>query len=601
VTTVVSFLWGEGIRGAPGWGETYLRRLFAGLCRWATLPWRMVVFTDAANANFVPAGAERRALEPPEWTGCMPKLFAHSAQAGLKGQVLALDADSMVTGDMDPLLAWRGAFISRAGEAQAMKGVWRSGGNVQSFRAGSTRSLWELYAGGPQDFVAATQGCERFAIQKFGPEEQAFWQQERPGLIRHLKVELGADRGPARSAMGASLVIATGVTRPHQVQGELRRQWEALDVGLRLRVRGAAAKRDEDHLAPLIGSRGVQRGLRAAGVRLVRPGSAAELELVHAAAYEDGRLVPERLPDGKGPFLVVEKTDSAGVAPGHVEWLKDARVACWMKGYAMEPGTGYLAIGGRRHVAGLPEFEGEGEFERFPAGVDLCWGFGRHPRVLPFAFQAPLWERERKVDVGFAGRKALTFGAAGAALSGHRRRCAEAVRELAADGLRVWAPECRVSAPAYIRQMYDTRVAVSPWGYGESCIRDYEAVLAGCVVVKPWCGWVRDLSGIYEDGVVWCEPDWSDLGEKVKLALGVFKDSLRRLELRERVLEQWDGGVLGRMLAGRIWRAWQRRAESGERRAEGVEVGWEVVEAQWAPAPERPAVRRGGRRVLVDA
>lgn len=51
--------------------------------------------------------------------------------------------------------------------------------------------------------------------------------------------------------------------------------------------------------------------------------------------------------------------------------------------------------------------------------------------------------------------------------------------------LRVVRAEGTVSYHVYLNELRDSRVAVSPFGRGEICYRDFEAFAAGCVVVKP--------------------------------------------------------------------------------------------------------------------
>lgn len=50
---------------------------------------------------------------------------------------------------------------------------------------------------------------------------------------------------------------------------------------------------------------------------------------------------------------------------------------------------------------------------------------------------------------------------------------------------RVVTPEQPVSPEVYAREMSRSRICVSPFGYGELCWRDFEAILAGCLLVKP--------------------------------------------------------------------------------------------------------------------
>lgn len=71
----------------------------------------------------------------------------------------------------------------------------------------------------------------------------------------------------------------------------------------------------------------------------------------------------------------------------------------------------------------------------------------------------------------------------------------------------------------YMGILRRTKVVVSPWGYGEWCWRDFEAIRAGCVLLKPRCD-VVTCPNIYRDGwVEWYDPDHSDLENKIDKVL----------------------------------------------------------------------------------
>ena len=66
-----------------------------------------------------------------------------------------------------------------------------------------------------------------------------------------------------------------------------------------------------------------------------------------------------------------------------------------------------------------------------------------------------------------------------------------------------------------MRVLRSTKVVVSPWGYGEWCWRDFEAIRAGCVLMKPRCD-VVTAPDVYRDGwLEWYNPDHSDLNSRV--------------------------------------------------------------------------------------
>jgi hypothetical protein len=73
---------------------------------------------------------------------------------------------------------------------------------------------------------------------------------------------------------------------------------------------------------------------------------------------------------------------------------------------------------------------------------------------------------------------------------------------------------------AYMRELRASKVCFSPFGYGEVCWRDYEAILSGAVLLKP------DMSHIETD------PDVFVAGETympVRWDLADFEVQVRRL------------------------------------------------------------------------
>jgi hypothetical protein len=119
---------------------------------------------------------------------------------------------------------------------------------------------------------------------------------------------------------------------------------------------------------------------------------------------------------------------------------------------------------------------------------------------------------DRDIDVFFAGT--TVYGkhghASGALISKHRLSCIKAIQEL---GLKVetW-PDRQYNYHEYLEKMANSKVVVSPWGWGESCYRDYEAMILGAEVIKPVSYQILSNPPIYS-GLTpcWCMPSWSDL------------------------------------------------------------------------------------------
>ncbi len=71
----------------------------------------------------------------------------------------------------------------------------------------------------------------------------------------------------------------------------------------------------------------------------------------------------------------------------------------------------------------------------------------------------------------------------------------------------------RVSFRRYLAEMILSKIAFSPFGWGEVCFRDYEAVASGALLVKPSMSHIQTSPNIYVEGKTYvaCEWDLSDL------------------------------------------------------------------------------------------
>ena len=84
--------------------------------------------------------------------------------------------------------------------------------------------------------------------------------------------------------------------------------------------------------------------------------------------------------------------------------------------------------------------------------------------------------------------------------------------------LRVLTPEKRVSMDKYHQEMLCSRMCVSPFGYGEICWRDFEAILNRCLLIKPDMSHVRTNPNVFVAGETYVPVAWdfSDLAEKCR-------------------------------------------------------------------------------------
>ena len=117
---------------------------------------------------------------------------------------------------------------------------------------------------------------------------------------------------------------------------------------------------------------------------------------------------------------------------------------------------------------------------------------------------------------------------------------------------RIIKPVTRVSLKDYYREMQRGRICISPFGYGEICWRDFEAIVCGCLLIKPDMSHVDtnpDIFRAYETYVP-VQWDFTDLVEKCSYYLNNEDERRRIADQAFGVLEQFykGGGNKGAIL-----------------------------------------------------
>jgi spore maturation protein CgeB len=90
--------------------------------------------------------------------------------------------------------------------------------------------------------------------------------------------------------------------------------------------------------------------------------------------------------------------------------------------------------------------------------------------------------------------------------------------------------------------MMRSKIIISPFGFGEICFRDFEAVCCGCLLVKPRMDHVRTKPDIFlpEETYVPIAWDCSDLAEKTAWYLSHPANAQRiAATARERLVEYY--------------------------------------------------------------
>jgi hypothetical protein len=105
---------------------------------------------------------------------------------------------------------------------------------------------------------------------------------------------------------------------------------------------------------------------------------------------------------------------------------------------------------------------------------------------------------------------------------------------------RVLLPDQRVPQSQYYAEMLRSRICVSPFGYGEVCWRDYEAVLCGCLLVKPDMSHLRTEPDLFVPGETYVPVKW-DFSDLAETCTRYLKNDAERMRISRRAYDVLAG------------------------------------------------------------
>ncbi len=145
----------------------------------------------------------------------------------------------------------------------------------------------------------------------------------------------------------------------------------------------------------------------------------------------------------------------------------------------------------------------------------------------------------RSIDVHFCGTTMYDETESGSPISIHRMTCLRALNKIKRIKklVRVGRP---LPKSQYTDSIYNSKIIVSPWGCGEVCYRDFEAMAAGCILLKPDSGFVETWPDIFVNGKTYipCRPDFKDLEERFNWILKNWKTFDHMRKSNREILEQ---------------------------------------------------------------
>lgn len=135
--------------------------------------------------------------------------------------------------------------------------------------------------------------------------------------------------------------------------------------------------------------------------------------------------------------------------------------------------------------------------------VRLGWSFATQKRLIKLLSKSilPSSQREIALHCRMAAPKTIDNWYA------HMRmRAFNAVKELSLDG--IVAESKALPWAKYIEELKHSQMCFSPFGFGEVCWRDFEAVAAGALLIKPDMSHMRSIPNIFDPDENYACVDW---------------------------------------------------------------------------------------------
>lgn len=143
---------------------------------------------------------------------------------------------------------------------------------------------------------------------------------------------------------------------------------------------------------------------------------------------------------------------------------------------------------------------------------------------LPQSFVSPEAPRTTAVSA----RMTLNYGRASVAFQRQRIQM----------HLRSWLAKGRLSRRAFFRELEQSKLVVSPFGWGEIAYRDFEAILSGAMLLKPDMRHMDTWPNLYSDGQTIITFPWSLEGLDELIQESLANDG-KRIEIAHRAQETY--------------------------------------------------------------
>jgi hypothetical protein len=97
-----------------------------------------------------------------------------------------------------------------------------------------------------------------------------------------------------------------------------------------------------------------------------------------------------------------------------------------------------------------------------------------------------------------------------------------------------------VSQRSYNQEIIRSRIVLSPFGWGELCLRDFEAVLSGALLLKPDMSHLETWPDVFAPGETYAPFSW-EAGDLVETAARYLENEAERARIARNAYESYRG------------------------------------------------------------
>jgi hypothetical protein len=161
--------------------------------------------------------------------------------------------------------------------------------------------------------------------------------------------------------------------------------------------------------------------------------------------------------------------------------------------------------------------------------------YGHFPLALLMRPTTKFWPPSMNRTIDVSCRMGLTY----------RYETVAYQRRRLADVLQRYRRIDRVPKTAYYRELRDSKIVTSPFGYSEVNYKDFETFISGGLLLKPDMSHLETYPDLYQDGVTFVAHNWdlTDLDAKIE---EILADYPRYLEVARNGQDAYGGHTVGR-------------------------------------------------------